>query len=274
MHLATGVIMHLKLPKVLIDCGWLSGDDFPGQGPVSGVKVVWANGDLASWGSFTCDSCNTTDTSGTARETFTPGPEQVHHGTTIIERGDVTAFTLVNWSMGNKLGFLGDVVRDQGHMIWELRHHKTGFPTGLTADVHGTANGGSPGVSTDLTITAAPSPNFATCKTKGAVDCIYNITHISGTATITVQGNMCTVAIPPVNNLDANSITVNDLGLVDFTADFYTGPDPQPCGGFEIGISINGLSKKYEFGQTDTALDLTAGSGHGNGGTALIHWQY
>ncbi len=275
MFLAVGVLMHLNLPKVLVDCGWLSGDDFPGHGGVPGVKVLWDNGTLASWGSFRCDGCSKTGPNGTAAQTFTPGPEEVHHGTKVIERGDVTAVTLVNWSMGNKLGFLGDVVRDQGHMIWELSHRKTGFPTGLTADVHASANGDSPGVTSDLTITAAANTSFPnTCKSKGAVDCIYNITHISGTATVTVGGETCTVAIPPVNALEKNTIIVNYLGQVDFTADFYTAPDPQPCGGLSLGISINGLSKKYKFGETDTLVDLTGASGHDNGGTALIHWQY
>jgi hypothetical protein len=274
MHLAVGVFMHLHLPKVVVDCGWLAGLTFPGYGAVPGVKVSWGNGELASWGSFTCDGCDETGEDGMAHEAFTPGPEEVHNGPTIIERGDVIAYALVNFSMGNRLGFLGDVVRDQGHMIWELRHHKTGFPTGLTAEVHSVNGGSGPGVTADLTVTAVPDTSAPNCKSSKAVTCIYNVKDVSGRVTSTAAETTCTVNVPPVNALEKDSISADYLGLVDFGLDFYTAPLSKPCS-VPVGISVNGLSQIYKYGETDTLVHLQGlKAGSDNGGTALIHWQY
>jgi hypothetical protein len=274
MFLAVGVFMHLHLPKVLVDCGWLSGDDFPGHGAVPGVTVSWDNGTLASWGSFRCDGCHKTGPLGTAAETFTPGPEEVHHGTKIIERGDVTAYTLVNFSMGNKLGFLGDVVRDQGHMIWELSHHKTGFPIGFTADVHSIAG---PSYTThtvsDFTLTAVRTKIKGFCDPKKETSaCYYTVTHIQGKATVYAKYNeiACTAKMPPFGITNdyidiSDGKTRHSEWYFSFTATSATGPCTE---GIIVAIGTT-AGPVYEFGETDAHF-----TPNGNEGTAVVHWIY
>jgi hypothetical protein len=272
MHLSVGVFMSLHLPKVLVDCGWLSGDDFPGHGPVPGVFVVWDNSELSPWGTITCHGCSKTAADGTANETFTPGPEEVHKGVTVIEPGTVKAYTFVNTSMGNKLGFLGDVVRDEGAMVWELSHHKTGYPTGFSAQVHAVQN---PYYDSKLTITGTRKKGDP-INCNRSYYCYYQITHISGEVTVTFpnQPPPCTVAVPPYNNL--NPVVGLDGGRPIrfwFNMSFTTAPLPLPCGYVgtvnveEAATKISDLPE-YKFGETDSHVALI------DGGTAVITWQY
>lgn len=282
MHLAVSVTMTLPIPAIVVRCGWLSGDDFPGHGPVPGVVVLWDNSTLSPWGTFTCHECHKTGTDGTARETFTPGPEQVHHGLTVIERGTVTAVTFPNTSMGNYLGFLADLIRDQGAMVWELSHRKTGYPTGFTADVHWAYAIDS----ADYKIIAVKHPAYKNDCTAN-FGCTYAVQHIYGTAS---EYGGCKVTIPPYHitfeNLSIQQLSRHGGGLywaILFQVSFHTGTPSGPpgttCGPYfdesAWAAEPNGEFPPYEFGEIDTTFDLAYGGDSGPvGGTAKLSFQY
>jgi hypothetical protein len=267
MFLAVGVVMHLKLPKVVVDCGWLSGDDFPGHGGVPGVYVLWDNGTLTQWGTIRCDGCHKTGPLGTAAETFMPGPEPVHHGMKIIERGDVVAYTAVNISLGNLYGFLGDILRDQGHMIWELSHHKTGYPDGFTADVHVHGKDSSGETTIDLTVTADREKGDDCAKDYG---CNYKPTDITGKVTYKSfdPPYTCTGDVPPYKDGLAYLFNIfAETGIIRFGLDF-TAKVSKPCDTFGVDL----LSKlkpvvDYKNGDIHSTVPIYSG-------TADITWRY
>jgi len=200
MHLTVGVIMTLHLPQWVVDCGWLAGADFPGHGGVPGVKVIWLNDTLANWGTFDCPAvgCKKTGDDGYARETFTPREEEVKHGIKVVERGTVKAVTLVNFSLDNKLGFIADLIRDEGAMVWELSHKEADFPVKYTA--HLTFNsypidGAQAGEQFDLTLTGTQAPPTKKyCPLGQDKLCDYTVDSVTGTYR---WGGCATQKVPP-----------------------------------------------------------------------------
>lgn len=276
LHFTVSVVMHLKLHPLLVRCGWLSGDAFPGYGPVKGVDVSWDNSELAPWGSFSCDrvGCDKTGTDGQARETFTPGTEDVHRGMQIYEPGMVHAIAFVGSSLGNKIiGTAFDLLRVTGGMRWEVRHHKTGYPTGFTAHVK--IGGGS--LAVDVTVTGAvKQPKSTFCAPGG---CTYEVQNITGT--VTSLGNNCgTVSVPPFK-IDGGYWSIGTflsggkyVQKLWVTIEFTTGNNS--CG-LQYLVAIDddkpgGQLPVYEFGETNSTVNL-AYPGQGTG-VATIKWAY
>jgi len=276
MHFTVTVKMVIKLPPLLVHCGWLAGDVFPGYGPVKDVNVSWDNSELAPWGSFTCDpvGCDKTGPDGQARETFTPGTEDVHKGIQIYERGLVHAIAFVGSSLGNKIiGKLGDLLRVTGGMAWEVRHHKTGYPTGFTADVH--SINGIPGydVIGDFTITAVRANIKNQCE-KAGTGCSYTVKDITGTVTQYVNSKVfCTAEVPPFRNLVASMIIERGKTKdVAWGVAFATKATSNCPDGIGPETTDNAPLPVYDYGETNTTVNLI--NSGGKEGTAVIHWQY
>ena len=282
MQLTVGVIMTLHLPQWVVDCGWLAGADFPGHGGVPGVKVIWLNDPLSDWGTFDCPAvgCTKTAADGIARETFNPRKEDVKHGFNIVERGTVKALTLINFSLDNKLGFLADIIRDQGAMVWELSHNQVVFPEKYTA--HLTYKDFYEKFDLTLTGTQAP-PTKKYCPLGQDKVCDYTVDSITGTFTWTYGGcpqqNLPPYAwpVPPVPG-GWEILSGNPGGSLTLKINL----DPQvggtgicasevfPLGMFDYGTSV--IYPAFEPGTTTTKAPLYGDSGVA--GTADVTWTY
>ena len=273
MHFTLSLYMKYDLPPVAVKCGWLRGDRFPGLGGVPGVDVSWDNSELAPWGSFSCPAigCGITDGFGRAKETFTPGPEQVHSGKVVDEHGVVRATAHVSTSLGgsSKLRKALDWWRDQGVMHWDVNHHKTGFPTGFQADVHAQTGNPATGQQTVNVTVAADRYRYAgNCKAEADTACTFKPTGITGkfTYTDTSQGISCTWDIPPYSQgtylLQINS----NGGPIAFELEF-SATLPSPCDTGYVDIYNVTPYTDYEYGETNSTVSI-------NNGAVQISWKY
>lgn len=273
MNFAVSVSMTLKLPRFLVECGWLLGDDFPGQGPLSGVSVLWDNSELLPWGTISCDraGCEKTGTDGAAREVFTPGPEEVHKGATVYEPGKVEALALPGSALGNKfIGTAFDLLRVQEVMRWEIKHHQTGWPTGFS--LHATEPGwaGDP-VEWDFTGSGKRQAGGQCDKT----GCYLEI--ISGTVSGKVWQPKCpTATVPPADNLIGGiSLAKFPSGaqVNQYAVDFHT--VSVDCNGenypyyVESKPSDSTKLPPYVYGEIHTTITNLLASG-----AVTITWKY
>jgi hypothetical protein len=133
MHFSITVTMVFKLPQVLIDCGWLADLKFPQQGPIPDVAVSWGDESLVPFGEQV--ESRETDEAGRATDTFTPIEDPRKSGPLVSDSGFVTAIPTVNISLGDLLGFLGDLVRIRS-FLWIIDHHSRDFSLEYYASIH------------------------------------------------------------------------------------------------------------------------------------------
>ena len=131
------VVNHMDIPEALVNCGWLATVEFPPQGPVSGVDVVWFADDLKNHGTLDCTSgyvfpCySTTGSDGIAKLTFTPKDETRPYGKGLEreEMGIVTGVAQYQTAHGNSLvGRIGETVTPlRGSIAWSVRFHTKAY---------------------------------------------------------------------------------------------------------------------------------------------------
>ncbi|HYI15383.1 MAG TPA: hypothetical protein VEX37_08330, partial [Thermomicrobiales bacterium] len=131
------VEMRDELPQALIDCGWITGTDFPPKGPISGVSVHWFWDNLDEHGQVDCGgacvqtpgnglSIDATDASGIARMTFQPKEEEnPDEGWIVEEHGIVTGVALYQSKFTNLLGSYGQYLTPKsGATRWVVKWHE------------------------------------------------------------------------------------------------------------------------------------------------------
>jgi hypothetical protein len=129
--------MRDKLPQALIDCGWITGTDFPDVGPIKGVSVLWDWEGLNQYGTLDCGpTCPTagptglaidaTGDDGIAKLVFQPKDEpNPGKGWTIEETGVVTGVALYQSKFTNLLGSYAQFATPKsGATRWFVTRHE------------------------------------------------------------------------------------------------------------------------------------------------------
>jgi len=270
-----GVTMWAKLPDRFIKCGWLSGDEFPAEGGIPGVKVSWVNADLLPWGSVKCGTCNYTETDGpykgTARETFTPKVEPYPHGQPTFTVGSVGASAYVLKSLGNKLG---GIVEGNGNfqaMAFTIDYN-TDYPTSFSASMTITndVNWEADKVTSSGPLTVPKNSDYLYAGDPSA----YYATNMTGT--IVDNANACGSGTYPITSSET------DIGLVPGYQ--YAFGDVQwhtSCGSGSDGFAfkvLNASNKIWSPGQSTTKLSIVDPNSSSNPkaviGTLTLNWYY
>jgi hypothetical protein len=138
LHFRVKVEMLDALPDNVIKCGWLLGIEFPKQGPIKDVMMVWSQGALASHGTIRCDdTCRKTGADGIATLVFQPKSEiDPGRGWVVEERGQVTGIAMYQSRHKNVLGSLNQIITPKsGTTVWTVSYHQIpGYTVTLTAD--------------------------------------------------------------------------------------------------------------------------------------------
>jgi hypothetical protein len=112
------VTMRDKLPDVVVQCGWLLGVEFPKQGGIKDVKILWFYQRLDEHGEFVCpeDGCKKTGPDGVATLLFKPKQELQPYGfgPEYDATGFVGAVALYQSRLKNYLGFFNQILTPKG----------------------------------------------------------------------------------------------------------------------------------------------------------------
>jgi hypothetical protein len=121
-----------ELSDIDVKCGWLVGVEFPKQGPLADIKIMWMNedGDLEKHGKLECDDlvCITlTDADGIATLVFKPKQEKRPFGQGLQkeETGIITGNALYLTKFNNTLGAVNQVISPKLASIrWFVAFHE------------------------------------------------------------------------------------------------------------------------------------------------------
>jgi hypothetical protein len=141
LNFRTEVRMLDELPETLIKCGWILGVEFPKQGPIAGVTMLWYTPGLDTQGTITCEAaCHQTGADGVATLTFQPFQEaDPGQGQEIKTAGWVVGTALYQSKHNNLLGTVAQFVTPKysREKYFVTRHEPPGWDITLdgTLDV-------------------------------------------------------------------------------------------------------------------------------------------